>query len=156
MRDFFRFFLAFLYGVLVVFFVTTAFAQEYQKVKYTVVIRGSPYGEYTMSDWIDDKKVPEFFTLVGIDQSKVEDGLTAWEAAEKYAKDHPAPYVPPTKQDYLNLYNERLAEADSYLGLYSANATKEELGKVKTALEQKVTALADTIATKVTLAVIDE
>ena len=127
---------------------TLCFAQEYQKVKYVVVVRGSEYGEYTYSDWIDDKKVPELFELVGIDQKKVEEGLTAWEAQCAYEKAHPAPYVEPSKADYLSLYEQRITEANDYLGKYAIVADAKDMEDIKKKMEASVVDIANVIAEK--------
>jgi hypothetical protein len=148
MKDFIRFTVAFIYGVLVVFFITSAFAQEYQKVKVTVIVRNSPYGEYSTSQWVDEADVPKALELVNFTQEGIDKGKKDWETAEQYAKDHPAPVQTPTKSDYLALYNDRTADAQNYLSQYSSLASKEELAAVKADMESKIVAINDTIAAK--------
>ena len=137
-----------LLAILFLAFAIPSSAQEYQKVKYTVVVRGSQYGEYTMSNWIEEKDISAFFSLVGIDQKKIDERLQTWKDNEEYAKQHPAPYTEPTKEDYINLYNERIDEAQNYLDKYSTLADKTELEAIKADLESKVSAINTTISTK--------
>jgi len=65
-------------------------------------------------------------------------------------KQNPPPVYTPTKEDYINLYNQQMASAQDYLNQYATVASKEDLEKVKVSMEQKVTDLTTAISAKAT------
>lgn len=83
-----------------------------------------------------------------LDETAVEkaksDQFNAWLDGVK----NPPAYVEPSKEDYQNLYNEKMAEATQYLDKYAEKATVEELEVVKDSLTSSITNLQTTISEK--------
>jgi hypothetical protein len=73
------------------------------------------------------------------------------EAFDKWVYEikHPVPYVEPQLSDYINIYNERIQDAQQYLDKIAEKGSKQDLEVVKANLDAKVADVAVKIQAKI-------